>query len=30
MVNRLVVRGVNEAVREVFVITGFIDILHME
>jgi len=26
----LVVRGVNENVREVFTITGFIDMLHIE
>lgn len=27
---RLVIRGANEGVREVFTITGFIDILHVE
>lgn len=27
---RMVVRGLNEQVREVFVITGFLNILHVE
>lgn len=27
---RLVIRGANEGVREVFIVTGFMDILHVE